>query len=158
MSKSMTEENKKQRQKVAYNKWYKKNKGKLSKERKRKYRTDGEYYKKRMVETKEYRVKKQKLPKTEGKKSLTRTYKGKVYVVHTIGQAAKALGVETTVIRKWETAGHIPASMFGGTHRVYTENQIDLMRMLLSYAEGWEPDGGLDLVVSTILSSWRQEI
>jgi ribosomal protein S8E len=109
-----------------FKRWYGDNREEYNKRRKNRYDTDPEYREK--VKERARLSKRRKIAAMGG--AVTRSWKGTTLLVYRIGRVCEKLGINKNVILDWENRGIIPTPIFGGKHRVYTQNQMDLIREL----------------------------
>ncbi|UOX39967.1 putative DNA-binding domain protein [Vibrio phage V-YDF132] len=109
--------------KAGFKKWYADNKKSLSEKRKNRYENDPEYRAKVQERARKAAAKRRE----ESKGKLTRKLGDSTYTVVKLSSVAERCGINSKVLRVAESKGEIPPHSFGGTHRVYTEEQCDLL-------------------------------
>ena len=145
-----------EKQRTANKLWYDKHGDSLNQYRKTKYQNDLEYREKCIQWAREYRAGK------ERKVGKTRKLKGKIIDVLSIGEVADYAGTTLVLMRRWESRGHMPLPSFTGTHRVYTEGQQELIKMLAdAYPVGDDWGAFKDFkvnVVAHVFAHWEDDI
>lgn len=111
--------------KTKFRLWYDRNKTKLSRQRRRRYRTESAYRKKQLKSTKQWR---ERTKEQRRKARPPRT-------LFTVGEAAARIGCYPRTIQNLERSGLIPVMTDGIKHRKYTSAQIDLMAGLVKFRQ-----------------------
>jgi hypothetical protein len=108
----------------SFREWYERNKDKLNRRRRLRYRTDAEYRAKQLASTRRWRAEhaKKRARQPAPKKTL-----------FSIGEAAAKLGCEQKTIRLLEKAKLIPGTSDGVHHRRYTAKQIKLIGRIIAF-------------------------
>lgn len=109
---------------TAWRKWYSENKKAYNAERKAKRDASPELRQKLASGQKERRARQ---PRVEKDGVRFKNYMGAQVQVFRIGFVAKACNRTEQVIRIWERAGKIPKPTVPGSHRYYTQNQLNLL-------------------------------
>lgn len=110
----------------SFKKWYHENKVLFNAKRKAKYASDKDMREKAVLRQREYRKNNPARLKSEN----TRVVGGREQPVYRIGAVAEAIGRTEQVVRLWEANGIIPKPTVPGTHRYYTQEQVDLLKGL----------------------------
>lgn len=121
--KEVSEEDRLARQRAASAKWYARHKARRNAQRRQKYQDDPAY--------REHVKQAAKQPRGEiDEENCTRTtmHKGREVEVYTISYVALHAGVSDSALRKWEREGWIPHTTFDSKHRLYTVNQMVLIK------------------------------
>jgi DNA-binding transcriptional MerR regulator len=64
---------------------------------------------------------------------LFREFKGKRIEVFRVGEVAKMIGANASVIRRYERQGAIPMPSFPGEHRLYAKHQVGLISEICNF-------------------------
>ncbi len=135
---------------MAFKDWYARNRDKLNRRRRKRYRTDEDYREKQLGSTKRWRKKSAKAkaklpvpPKT----------------VFTIGEVAEKLNCEQKTIRTLEKANLIPSTSDGVHHRRFNKRQIALIGKVVAFRKRVhyrDPDyrPGLKSLSAAVHSQW----
>jgi hypothetical protein len=105
--------------------WYERNQKKLSRKRRKRYRTDKAYRKKQLKSTKLWRE------RTREQRRKNRPPKTRF----TVGEAAAKIGCYPRTIQNLERSGLLPVMTDGVKHRSYTVAQIELMGKLIDFRQ-----------------------
>ena len=109
---------------TAWSKWYSENKEGYNASRKAKRDADPELREKLAMAQKERRAKQ---PRPEKDAPRFKKYMGHDVEVFRIGPVAKACNRTEQVIRIWEREGKVPKPTVPGSHRYYTQHQVNLL-------------------------------
>jgi hypothetical protein len=124
----LDETQKQERNCAGVRRWYSMNREAYNALRRERYAADEEARAKARQRAADYRMRGD-IPIT---RELTRVLNGVEVNVFSTGQVAKLLGRSPQMLRNWEKAGLIPASVFPDKHRFYTKAQVDLLIDLAS--------------------------
>lgn len=105
--------------------WYGKNKDRLNKKRRDRYRKDQKYRNRQLANTKRWRK----------KNGLQRKAPSAPKTHFTIGEAAAMVPCDIQTIRLLERKGLLPVTTDGKKHRTYTKKQIALMARLIKFRQ-----------------------
>ena len=114
--------------KAQHRKWYGENREDYNALRRKRYAENKESREKARERAAQYRAEINVCGRVI-ERVLTREVNGKTVEVFSTGQVAEILGRTPQMLRNWESANLIPASIFGDKHRLYTKAQV---RMLVS--------------------------
>lgn len=131
----LDETQKQERNRAGVRKWYGENREAYNALRRERYAADKETREKARLRASEYRSR----GHVPVSRILIRRLNGKDINVYSTGQVAELLGRSPQMLRNWEKAGLIPASVFPDKHRLYTKSQVDL---LVDLAEAIYNHGG----------------
>ncbi len=121
-----------------YKEWYKKNRVARNTKRRKRYAKDLVFRGQEKERIQAYRdlvgYTREYVPPTR-----TLIYNGTKHTVkvYRIGEVADRIERTPQTVRLWERYKFIPKSIFPGTQRVYTENQIQLMGKLAKAIDKW---------------------
>jgi len=121
--------------KTPFQSWYEKNKEEFNRKRREKYHKDPEAREKALENSRRQRQKTQTGESPKPKEPQTRTLGDKKVRVYSISEAAKMIGRSIATIRSWERRKLIPKTVFEGTTRYYTKNQINLLKWMVDEGE-----------------------
>jgi len=108
-----------------FREWYERNKKKLSRQRRRRYRADPAYRRKQLRSTKLWRE------RTKDERRKNRPPK----TLFTVGEAAARIECYPRTIQNLERSGLLPVMTDGIKHRKYTASQIALMGLLVAFRQ-----------------------
>ena len=112
-------------QKSAYQRWYERNKEKVSERRRKRYRNDPEFRKKKL----QYRKEQSMREKIARRKAKPEKY------VYTTEDVEQILNISNWKIRRWREEGLTPEPYTHFRKHWYTETQVELMGMLNDFME-----------------------
>lgn len=114
--------------------WYESNRDEYNAVRRTRYGMNAEVREAARIRASNYRARCRKGNVKTGR-NLTRLYRGKMVEVLSTGRVAEMLGRSPQMMRNWEIAGLIPASVFPDSHRLYTKKQARLLVTLLKHVQ-----------------------
>lgn len=117
---------------TAYSRWYASNKGEFNAKRRKRYKEDKKYRFKAMKNASVYR---KSGPENVMTRLLFREYNGQRVQVFRISTVGEKIGRSVQAIRQWEKNGIIPKPLFGAGHRVYTEKQVTLLKLVVELSD-----------------------
>jgi hypothetical protein len=141
----------KDKQKLAFRKWYSNHKEAFNSKRKKRYAEDPEYHDRMLNSVRRGRV--------EGRRrgsllTREREINGVSVVVVSRTQIAEMNSVSSAYLVKLEKKGILPPSSFPGEQKMYTLKQVDLIVFLLGVLE---TGGNLDIAVGYVAGMWDDE-
>jgi len=113
----------------AYRKWYEDHAEEFNKKRRQRYKEDKAYREDQKDCARVYREKGPTMIDRVGQQRV-RFVDREAVTVYTMSVVAKMVGRTGQAIRNWESRGYIPKPTFIGKQRVYTKNQIDLIKQV----------------------------
>lgn len=114
-----------ERNRESVRRWYNSHAKEYNEKRRDRYSKDPSMREKAQLRAKMYRDSKRKGREIE--RVVYRTLNGSMEEVYTSGQVAEIIGCTAQMLRNWQGNGWIPAPTIPGKHRLYTENQVDLI-------------------------------
>ena len=117
-----------ERAKAQHRKWYAENSEDYNALRRQRYAANKEARDKARERARRYRQGDHDISDRE----LTRVLDGKTVRVYSTGEVAEAMNRTPQMLRNWENAGMIPASVFPDKHRLYTRSQMKMIVALES--------------------------
>lgn len=121
----------------AYRKWYASNKEQFNAKRRARYAANAQYRKKAINNSRQGR---ERTRPTGDEGALIRMVGVNEVKVYRISSVSLQIGVPVPVIRAWERKGIIPNPSFGRGHRVYTKNQVKLMKKIAACVVKFKAD------------------
>lgn len=109
---------------MSFKDWYVKNRERLNKKRRKRYKTDAVYRRKQLKNTSHWRKKRAVEKSKEPVRPKT---------LFTIGEVAREIDCEDKTIRNLEKAGLIPVSSDGVHHRRFNKRQITLIQRIVDF-------------------------
>ena len=145
-------------QKSAYRRWYEKNKEQFNAKRRQRYQEDDEYREKALENTRTYRSEGVRHPELADT-PMYREWNGELIEVFRISTVAEMIGRSVQAIRKWEKNEIIPKPYFGRGHRVYTANQIKLLKKVAAFSDKYRYNRAkyyakLEKLVNEVYEKW----
>ena len=115
----------KERNRESVRRWYRSHSEEYNTKRRDRYSKDPSIREKAQLRAKLYRDSKRNGRAIE--RELYRTVNGSNVQVYTSGQVAEIIGRTPQMLRNWQSNGWIPQPSIPGKHRLYTDNQVDLI-------------------------------
>lgn len=115
----------KERNRESVRRWYSSHSEEYNTKRRDRYSKDQSIREKAQLRAKTYRESKRSGRKIE--REVYRTLNGTTEQVYTSGQVAEIIGRTPQMLRNWQSNGWIPQPTIPGKHRLYTENQVQLI-------------------------------
>ena len=136
-----------------YKSWYGKNGDKLKEDRRAEYAANPEARERAKQRAREQRARRG--ARVKERTEMYRSVNGTSVRVFLMGDVVEVVGRTAQTIRAWEKKGWIPSDSFDEGKRLYTENQVGLIKRLSEFLDG---SGDKDLekhqVLKIVTNNW----